>query len=84
MFRIKLTAKARKELKRLSTSHKITIALIFEDIREDPNSGKPLSREFVRRFSYRVGVYRIIYKIDYKDQIIYILTAGHRSSVYIK
>lgn len=82
MFTIKLTARAKRELKNISKRHKESISLVFEDLGENPLIGKPLSRELTGRLSYRVGVYRIIYTFNMKDKIIIILTAGHRSTVY--
>ena len=82
MFKIKLTARARRELINLSKTHQLSIGQILEDLKEDPYIGKPLARELARKFSYRAGVYRIIYKIIKDDNIIYILTVGHRSVVY--
>ena len=82
MFKLKLTARARRELKTISKSHKIALKLIFDDIKEDPTIGKSLTRELIRKFSYRVGVYRIIYTVNDKDQLIQIITAGHRALVY--
>lgn len=82
MFRIKLTARARRELKQITRTHQLAIGQIFEDLKEDPALGKPLMRELIGRFSYRVGIYRIVYKVSAKDKIVYVLTAGHRSGVY--
>ena len=82
MFRIKLTAKAKRELKALSKSDKLRIGEIIEDLKEEPLVGKPLARELAKRYSYRVGVYRIIYKVHSKDGIIEVLSAGHRGIIY--
>ena len=82
MFKIKLTAKAKKELKDISKLYKNAIAEAIGEIKQDPFSGKPLSRELIRKFSYRVGDFRIIYKINKRDKIVIILTAGHRSIIY--
>jgi mRNA interferase RelE/StbE len=82
MFRIKLTARAKKELKNISKQHKELVSLAFEELKENPLTGKPLARELFGRFSYRVGMYRIIYKVDRKNKKITVLTAGHRASVY--
>lgn len=82
MYKIKLTAKAKRELKKISQTDKLRLAEIIEDLKEDPLIGKPLSRQFVHRFSYRVGVYRVIYKINRADKLVEILSAGHRSKVY--
>lgn len=77
-----LTAKARRELKTLSKFHKESIISFFEELKEDPFIGKPLTRNLIRRFSIRVGVYRIIYKINREDKIVTIISSGHRSIVY--
>lgn len=82
MFKIKLTAKARRELKTLSLLDKFRVGEIIEDLKDDPLIGKPLSRELTKRYSYRVGVYRIIYKINQEDKIVEVLSAGHRSVAY--
>jgi len=82
MYKIKLTAKAKRELKDISKRSKESIGMIFEDFKEDPFLGKPLTRELTGKNSYQVGVYRIIYKIIKHDKIIQIITAGHRSTIY--
>lgn len=82
MYKISITPKAKKQLRRLSTSDKLSIAEVIEELREDPLIGKPLSRGLAGRFSYRVGVYRIIYRVRKKDRMIEIISAGHRSTIY--
>jgi mRNA interferase RelE/StbE len=82
MYEIILTARAKKELKLLSKRHQISIGRILEELKDDPYLGKPLTRELTGKLSFRVGVYRIIYKVNKKDKIIAILTAGHRARVY--
>ena len=84
MFKVKLTAKAKKELKQISRQHQLALGQIFDELKEYPHLGKPLGRGLKGRFSYRINVYRIIYKVNEKDKIIYVLTAGHRSTVYGK
>lgn len=82
MYKIKLTARAKRELKNISKLHEEAISSIFEELKNDPLLGKPLTRELTGKFSLRVGVYRIVYKINKKDKIITILTAGHRATIY--
>lgn len=82
MFKIKLTARAKRELKSISKRHKEAMGLIFEELKEDAMIGKPLTRELTGRFSLRVGVYRIIYTVNKSDKFIHVFTAGHRSAVY--
>lgn len=82
MFKVRTTAKARRELKKISQLHKQAIAQAVEEIKEDPYVGKPLSKELIGRFSYKIDVYRIIYKVNKKDKTIIIITAGHRANIY--
>ena len=82
MFKIKLTAKAKNELKKLSKKNQLSIGHVIEELKENPLSGKPLTRALIRKYSYRVGVYRIIYKINKKDNIVTIISAGHRATIY--
>lgn len=82
MFRLHISTKAEKQIKRIKKKRQIQIIQILTELKEDPFLGKPLSREFSGKFSYRFGVYRIIYKVNKQDQIIEILSVGHRASVY--
>ena len=82
MFRLKLTTKAKRELKNISHRHKLALANIFEEVKDDPYLGKSLTRELTGKYSYKVGVYRIIYKVSKKDKVITIITAGHRATIY--
>jgi len=82
MYKVKLTAKAKKELKQISRRHQLALGQIFEELKDYPNLGKPLGRGLKGRFSYRINVYRIVYKVNEKDKIVFILTAGHRGKVY--
>lgn len=82
MYNVKLTTRAKKEPKNISKRHKLAIASVVEELKDNPFAGKPLTRDLTGRFSLRVGVYRIIYSVDKTDEIINIITAGHRSVVY--
>ncbi|MBI2314704.1 type II toxin-antitoxin system RelE/ParE family toxin [Candidatus Daviesbacteria bacterium] len=82
MYKVKITFKAKKELKNLNKLDRLSIAEIIEELKEDPKIGKPLSRELIRKFSYRVGAYRVIYIINHQDKIVIVLSAGHRGLVY--
>lgn len=82
MYRIKLTSRARRELKKLKKRNKEAVELAIEEIKENPFAGKPLERELTGKFSYKTGIFRIVYKILERDKIVLILTAGHRSTVY--
>lgn len=82
MYKLRISSKAASEIKKIPHPHQKAIMLSLVEIKEDPLLGKPLTRELTGKFSFRVGVYRIIYKVNKKDKVIDILTAGHRGTVY--
>ncbi|PIR80288.1 MAG: hypothetical protein COU25_00685 [Candidatus Levybacteria bacterium CG10_big_fil_rev_8_21_14_0_10_35_13] len=82
MYKLHIASKARRELKKISQIHREAIISAFVELQENPFIGRPLTRELTGKFSYRVGVFRIIYKVNDQDKIVQILTAGHRSTVY--
>lgn len=82
MFKLLISSKAQKKIKLLKKLHQEAILAALAEIEEDPLIGKPLTRELTRRFSFKVGVYRIIYSVDQEDKIVRVLDAGHRATVY--
>ncbi|HTK03690.1 MAG TPA: type II toxin-antitoxin system RelE/ParE family toxin [Alphaproteobacteria bacterium] len=82
MYKIELTSEAKSQLKKLKLNHKLAVDLVMQDLKEDPYASKSLERNLSSRFSYRIGVYRIIYKIDEEAKLVTILIIGHRSTVY--
>lgn len=82
MYRIIISPQAKKGLKNIAKIYRKGIAESIEALKDNPQLGKSLTRELTGRLSYRVGVYRIVYKIKEKDKIVYIITAGHRATVY--
>ena len=82
MFTVKLTARAKRELKIISQRHQESLGLIFEELKEDPFIGKPLSRELTGKFSYRIGLFRIIYQVNIQNKTVLVISAGHREIVY--
>jgi mRNA interferase RelE/StbE len=82
MFKIIISPKAIKELKLLKFIHKEAVNLVIDDLKEDPFFGKKLRDNLLGKYSYRIGVYRIIYKINEISNIVYIMSVGHRETVY--
>ena len=82
MYKIRTDPEIEKKLKKLKISYKMAVGLIFEELKENPYLGKPLERDFIGKYSYRIGIYRIIYKIEEKDEAVVILDLDHRSVVY--
>ncbi len=82
MYRLIISPRAQKHLKDIKKENQEAVKMAIEDIKEDSLIGKPLSRELSGKFSYRVGVYRIVYKVNQQDKIVNILSARHRSIAY--
>jgi len=82
MYRIIIAPSAKKGLKTIARIYRKGIAEAIDSLSDDPYIGKPLTRELTGRYTYKVGVYRIIYKINEKDKTVYIINAGHRATIY--
>lgn len=82
MFKIIISPKAIKQLKLLKFIHKEAVDYAIDDLKDDPMSGKKLKDKLLGKYSYRIGVYRIIYKINENNGTVYVISAGHRSVVY--
>lgn len=69
-------------LRGLSPTPKRKIRSALDEILMDPRQGKELQDELSGLRSYRVGQYRIIYRVDSKHRVD-ILGVGPRESIYI-
>ncbi len=82
MYSLDISPRAKQQLKKFPKRYKAAINEAIKTIQEEPLFGKPLTRELTGRFSYKVGVYRIIYIINEKDKVVQVITAGHRGTIY--
>lgn len=84
MFRLIIAPQAKNQLKKIPKRYQYPVRILLAEIKDDPSIGKPLGRGLTGKLSVRVGVFRIIYKVNKNDKVVNILTAGHRSIVYEK
>ena len=82
MYRLDINNTAKRQIKQITKIDRDAVIAGLHDLQENPHIGKPLGKNLTGRYTYRVGVYRIIYTIDDKDKIIRVFKAGHRSTVY--
>ncbi len=61
--------------------HKKVIASL-DKIQENPLIGAKLSGELTSYFKYRIGDYRIVYRLDSKNNVIEVAKIEHRQGVY--
>ena len=72
-----------KELKRLDRAESLRILeRIDTDLARHPGKDKALAGAFKGLFSYRVGDYRIVYQIEDKVLVVYVIRIAHRKEVY--
>lgn len=58
------------------------IRTALESIAEEPRSGKRLKGAFSGLWSFRVGSYRVVYRVEDARVTVVVLDIGHRREVY--
>ncbi len=81
-YRVLYTEEAAKLIGKLDGAVKERVRKAIVRISEHPELGKHLTGLLNDRWSYRVGGWRILYKIRKAEVIILILTIGRRSEIY--
>lgn len=83
-YTVEFTATARRDLSRLPP--RVLAAVIefaFGDLARDPlRVGKPLRRELAGMYSARRGPYRLLYRIQEAQSVVFIQRVDHRADVY--
>ena len=82
MWTLKISNQASRFYARLRGKEQKRMAAVFDKLREEPRIGKPLKGELRGHWSYRVGVYRILYSIEDNEVVVYILRIHHRKEAY--
>ena len=81
-YRVLYTREAARRIGKLDTAVKERVRKAIDRLSEHPELGKRLTGLLSDRWSYRVGAWRILYKIRKSELLILILTVGHRREVY--
>ena len=82
-FKVLYNQHIKKDLKVFNAKEKDTFFIIINNIIvKDPLKGKKLKGRFSGLYRFRFSDYRIIYKIDFSNKIIFILRVSHRKNVY--
>ena len=85
VWRIEFTSPAEKALEWVKFHEPDLFSRVItclEALRVNPYQGKALKGELVGRYSYRVGSYRIIYKLRKGELLVVIIDIGHRRDIY--
>jgi mRNA interferase RelE/StbE len=84
MWTVKLSKQAVNFMKGLPDKNLHQIENGLSELSSDPKTGKPLKGELKGYWSFRVGIYRIIYLIKFHEIVVEVLRIQHRRDVYEK
>ena len=85
IYKLIVEAPAQEFLEKLyysDRSHFARVDKAIQSLQTNPFQGKPLQLKFKGRLSLRVGVYRIIYRIESHIITVVVLDVGHRKDIY--
>ena len=85
MYKVVLLPKAERTFARADAVLAKKLARGFESLEVDPSRHpniKPLVGALKGLFRFRVGDYRIVYQIDVKSEIVYVVRIAHRREAY--
>jgi mRNA interferase RelE/StbE len=85
MFEVILAPEAQRFYSQADPPLARKLARCFAQLERDPrrhNNIKRLAGEFAGRLRYRIGDWRVIYRIDEKGRQVNVLVVAHRSEVY--
>lgn len=82
MWTLKLSSQANTFYEKLTGKYKRQVAAGLDRLAQDPYTGKLLKGDLKGYWSYRVGIYRIIYIIKQTEIIVEVLRIQHRKEVY--
>ena len=81
-YRIITTKRFLRRLKNLDSSVKERVLDAVQDISERPRTGSTMIYNEHSLYKYRVGDYRIIYKVDETERAVIFIIVEHRRRVY--
>ncbi len=84
MWTLRLSKQASEFFENLTGKHRHQVANGLDQIALDPRQGKALRGDLKGYWSYRVGIYRILYVIRDREIIVEVLRIQHRKEVYEK
>jgi mRNA interferase RelE/StbE len=85
MYEILLTRKAQKFYEKADEELTSQLNECFDDLSQSPYQGsdvKKLKGNFLGYWRYRIGDFRVVYRVDEKNKIITIFLIAHRRDMY--
>ncbi len=81
-YQLRVEPNALKSLNRIPERERRRIIASLQGIKKDPFDGKALEGELKGIRSWRVGEYRILYKILKQELLVLVIKIGNRQGVY--
>lgn len=85
MYKVDLSKSAQKFYQKAERPLARKLARCFEQLENDPrhhSNIKPLTGKLAGQYRYRVGDYRVIYRIDDEQSLVAVFKIAHRSDAY--
>lgn len=82
MFQIKLSNRAKKDLKKLDKRFLDKISKSIDILVTNPFLGEKMSGEYAGSYRVKIPPIRIIYSVDFENETVLIKTVGHRGGIY--
>ncbi|MDX1619856.1 MAG: type II toxin-antitoxin system RelE/ParE family toxin [Nitriliruptorales bacterium] len=82
MARVVVARAAREALEELDYLRAEAVVDALGELERDPRAGYQLRGRLRGLWSYRVGVYRIIYELREEDQTVRVVAIRHRATTY--
>ncbi len=81
-FQVIVKPTAEKAIESVPKEYRARTMRAIDALATDPYLGKPLHGKRAGQFSYRIGPYRIIYRIEKNLLIVFVIDFGGRGGVY--
>lgn len=81
-YQLRIEPSALKSLNRIPKRERQRIIASLQGIKKDPFDGKVLEGELKGIRSWRVGEYRILYRILKQELLVLVIKIGNRQGVY--
>lgn len=81
-YQLHVEPNALKSLNRIPGHGRQRIIASLQGIKKDPFEGKPLEGELKGIRSWRVGEYRILYRILKQELLVLVIKIGNRQGIY--
>lgn len=82
MYNVILKKPAKRFLKKLDKNNQIQIIKKLENLKTNPELGKPLTENLAGLWRLRIDKFRVLYRIKDQQLIIEVLKIGHRKKIY--